>query len=262
MSGEENSKNGNEIQIDLGRIFSLLLKRWWTILICLIVGAGMGFGIAKITYKPTYQSTATYLLTYNSGGTTVSSMTQDISFIKTIMGSCVTIVQQPTFMRELEEKVNSSEDSQGSLDYITAGQLSSYIAYSYNATNASITVSVTTEDADKSYRIISSLIEDNYMPDYIKEVYKLGETDSLLFSLINVPVTPSAPVYNASTTKYAIVGGIGLVFLCVIVWAIVAIVDTRIKSEEDLTNRYNIPVLGTIPDLEDRGLKIMGGSKD
>ena len=47
-----------EIEINLKDVFSVLLKRWWLILIATFVGGALLFGYAYATYVPTYQSTA------------------------------------------------------------------------------------------------------------------------------------------------------------------------------------------------------------
>ena len=47
-----------EIEINFKDLFSVLLKRWWLILIATFVGGALLFGYAYATYVPTYQSTA------------------------------------------------------------------------------------------------------------------------------------------------------------------------------------------------------------
>ena len=62
----------------------------------------------------------------------------------------------------------------------------------------------------------------------------------------SLPTTTSSPNVKQNTFIGIFVGvvlGIAVIFIR-------ELLDTRIKDEDDLKNRYNIPVLGVIPNLD------------
>ena len=46
------AKHDDEIEIDLGELFHLLLQKMWIIILCLIVGAALAFGGTKFVVTP------------------------------------------------------------------------------------------------------------------------------------------------------------------------------------------------------------------
>lgn len=70
----------NDIEIDLIDYFKECVRKWWLILAIIVVCAGIGFLIAKATYVPYYESTATiYILPedqVSAGQTGVASYTK------------------------------------------------------------------------------------------------------------------------------------------------------------------------------------------
>ena len=62
---------------------------------------------------------------------------------------------------------------------------------------------------------------------------------------------PSSP----STSKNTVIGLLVGLVLAVIVNLLRELLDTRIKNEEDLSRRYDIPILGVIPDFSGNSRK-------
>ena len=55
---EMNKEYDDEIEIDLGALFQCLLKKWWLIVICALIGAGLALGSTILLITPKYQSSA------------------------------------------------------------------------------------------------------------------------------------------------------------------------------------------------------------
>ena len=45
-------------EIDLVEVFYLLLDHWWQIFLCLVLGAGIAFGVTKFLMTPLYEATS------------------------------------------------------------------------------------------------------------------------------------------------------------------------------------------------------------
>lgn len=229
-------KDNNEIQINLGEIFSLILHWWWTVAICLILGAAVGFGYGKMTEKENYQVTATYLMTTEGGNANFDAI--------------ATVINGELGFMELISQRLSDEGQNISAEQL-AGNTGGYITCSYNKTNSNMTITVTTPNGELSTKIMEIVL--NNFQSYIVEDMNYAN----MANVVALGGKMSSPVFvkSSKAVKYAIIGGGGLVFLDVLVLAIIAIADTRVKGEEDLTAKYGLPVLGKIPNFEDKDLE-------
>ena len=240
----------NEVIIDWKHIFLSVAKKWWCILLCLIVGAGAGLGLGIRADKPVYECQAVYILSY-SGGDTVSQMASEYSFLTRILYNCTEVLKQNSFTNKIADDINEgiSEDSES---YLTTADLQKCISYTYATQGTVIHVTVDTANPDLSYDIITSIT--NNLQDHIKSEYKLAGIDSMVFSLVNIPEFPEGPVQSNTRTMFTLIGAVAFAFISLAIIALVAFADNKVKKEEDLTNRFNIPVLGTIPNFFDSDL--------
>ena len=240
----------NEIVIDWKHIFLSVVKKWWVILLCLILGAAAGLGLGIKVDKPLYECQAVYVLSY-SGGDSVNQMASEYSFLTRILYNCTEVLKQNSFTNKVADEINEgiSEDSEA---YIPTEDLEKCISYTYATQGTIIRVAVDTGDPTLSYSIINSII--NNLQDHIKSEYKLAGIDSMVFSLVNTPVMPEKPVESNTRVVFTLVGAAAFAFICLAIIVLVAFADNKVKKEEDLTNRFNIPVLGTIPNFFDSDL--------
>ena len=240
----------NEIVIDWKHIFLSVAKKWWCILLCLIVGAAAGLGLGIRADRPVYECRAVYVLSY-SGGDSVNQMASEYSFLTRILYNCTELLKQNSFINKIADEINTgvSEDSEA---YISMEDLQSCINFEYSTQGTMIYVTVDTKRADLSYSIITSII--NHLQDHIKSEYKLAGIDSMVFSLVNTPVFPEEPVESQTRIMFTLIGAVAFAFICLAIIVLLAFLDNKVKKEEDLTNRFNVPVLGTIPNFFDSEL--------
>lgn len=241
-----------EIIIDWQNIFLSVMKRWWLILLCFVIGAGSGYGLGCFADVPVYETEAVYVLSYSGGDNSIGSMSSEYSFISRILYNCTEIVRQNTFAQMIADRINEglTEDSQ---QYLPMDDLMECIEYSYSTAGTLMYVTVDTGSAELSYEIITAVMD--YLPDYIKQQYRLAGADAMVFSLINTPLFPEEPVDSRTRLLFTVIGALAFSFICAAVIAFIALADNRIKKEEDLKNKYNAPILGIIPDFKDPELK-------
>lgn len=240
----------NEIIIDWNHVFMSIAKKWWVILICLVVGTVLGLGLGIRADVPVYECEAVYVLSY-SGGDSVNQMSSEYSFLTRILYNCTVVLSQNTFTQKIADEINEgvSKNSDG---YITAEDLRKCITYDYSTQGTVINVIVDTADAKLSYRIISSIAA--HLQEHIKEQYHLAGSDDIVFSLANTPELPDKPVESNVRLMFTLIGAVAFAFISLAIIAFGAMFDTRIKKEEDLKNHFNAPVLGTIPNFYDSEL--------
>ncbi len=239
-----------DIIIDWKNVATSVLKKWWLIALCFVLGAGAGLGLGIMADRPVYRCEATYVLSY-SGGDSVGDMASEYSFLSRILFNCVEIVKQNTFTELIAQDVNAGV-APTSPEYIDPEDLGACIGYEYATQGTLIYVTVDTGDPALSYRITHAVT--SHLSDYIISHYGLAGGNSMVFSLINTPEPPEEPVESSVRFTFTLLGAAAFALLCVVVVALVALLDTRIKKEDDLKNKYNVPVLGTIPNFFDPAL--------
>lgn len=254
-------ENNEEVEIDLKEVWFAVVSRWWVVLLSVILGAVIGLIVGNVVKKTEYKAEAVYMMSYNSGSS-VGEMTSEYNYTTKILSNCVTVVQQNKFLNIVAERVNLNVDEEDDA-YVSLDILNGYIAYTYDADeNTSITVSVTTESAELSYKIISVIAgvyqtEDDgetLLSGYIKDNYLMAGDSSLQISLINELNLPDEPEADRSVLIGTLVGAAAALVISVIAVYCTVHADKRIKEESDITSKYNVPVLGTIPDFYDKEL--------
>lgn len=248
-------KDSGEIRIDLGEIFSFLLRKWWIWTLCLVLGVAGGFILGNAKKTTSYQTQATYVVDCGGGGSLAEAVSEQ-NRVSSLLGGCVTLARQNRFYKAVTAKYN--EQNQGSL------------LTSYKTVEKALSVSYSTKEGNVVYLTVTSANKKlclgimnaatSIFADYIQENYKLTENASLQFSLANDIATEDEllPIVTSPVVRYMLIGGGAALVLSVLVLAIVVIADTRVRDEEELTEKYGIAVLSTIPDFYDKGLKKEG----
>ena len=68
--------------------------------------------------------------------------------------------------------------------------------------------------------------------------------------LINNAVEAKSPLPNNSV-KRGLIGFVAGAAVAMLIIFLINIFDTRVKSAEELTTKYNLPILGEIPNLHE-----------
>jgi capsular polysaccharide biosynthesis protein len=256
MQNEE--RGDGEMRIDFGRIFAFIIRKWWIVLICLIVGGATGFIVGKKQESTTYTLQVNYTVGYDYGDTLNKETTDQQSRIASIIAElAMTTLPSDIFFGEVAEQCNADV---GIDNYVSEKDVEDCLSFDFSTTSMQITVTkgnviyviVTSNSADKTKRIMTATNE--ILVDYIRENSSAAKDTKILFYKANNPQEPTK-TFNSNTLEFTLVGGFGCALLAAIVLAIIVIADQRVKSEVDLSDRYGIPVLGSIPDFEDKNLR-------
>lgn len=224
------------------RLVTILLKKWWLIVIFMISFALVGFIFAKITYTETYSSQIIF---------NVSNKDKDIA------GAAATYVTQSDAQASGMIAVNFKELIENGNDFITTIQTSvkekTGKSYEKNYLRNLIGVSLVT-DATLVYVTVTSDNEtlSNAISTAIKESYEALTTNA--FPTANITIadnpTPSELVPDASTVIYSLAG---LLFGAILA-ILILVVDSKMKnillSSEDIKNKYGVNILATVSKIE------------
>lgn len=248
----QSEKVKSEFVIHWGDIFRHILKRWWIILIALVVGVAGGGLYGHLTYHPVYETQVVYIVSYSGAGESMGEISSEYSLVQRILNNCIMIGKQNRFMESLERDFKAAEPSYP--EKITAQYLQGVVFYMNNAENSSengttLTISIQTSSARRSFDI-ANVLAVSY-PEYVKETYIFAKDQSLEFSLINEPTEAVAPMEGSKVIMFGALMGVAFAVLAFAIIFFVTLFDNRIKTEADIEDKYDIPVLGIIPRWED-----------
>lgn len=219
-------------EIDLKELFLILWHRIWIIILVTILSGAVVFGFTRFLVKPKY--TSSIKMYVNNSTTSKANMSSsDIAASQSLVDTYITIIQSDTLLTDVIGRSNS---------LYTTGQLNKMIsARSLNNTEV-FQVNVTSEDPNEAQALANSIADT--APEYLSDIVtgtSVKIIDRAKFS--DVPTSPNI----LSNTMIGLVAGFmlasGLILL-------VSLMDTRIKTEQDLQRITDLPILGAISDYE------------
>lgn len=233
---------------NIKKTIQLFLKRWKLIVLIGLIGA-----VAAYFYTANFTT-----LTYTSSVEFYAYVPEEERTANTEEGSVIIPISNTskmdyairmitTYLALLDTNnfctraANSLNDRLGS-DY-SAAFVKGAMAMEATEDTALFTVSVTTTSSQLSYEMADDLSQ--VIPDFIEE----SNEQEVLLQVVDAPVVAGAAESLNYPLKCAIGAAAGMVLACAYVF-LRDLLDVRVKSGEDLSARYNVPVLGTIPDFE------------
>ena len=126
---------------------------------------------------------------------------------------------------------------------LTSAQVRSMLSAEPVGETEMFVVRITSPDPQMSADLVNAIAE--VAPARISAV--IEGSSAKVIDYARVPKSRSFPNYTTNTIVGALVGAVAAIAVILLQ----ARLDNRIKKEEDLTNLFNIPVLGRIPDLDD-----------
>lgn len=221
-------------QINLMELLKLYAKRWWCLLLAILVAAGIAGVYTKLFVTPMYTSYGT-LYSENSTKKDVSVEGEETLNSAMVRKELVTTYAEMLSSNTFLEKV--AEES--GLHY-TASQILGMISMTDKNDTEILVVSVTTPNPEDSQIIAQKIVD--LAPDFVRDVTKGKGTVTVL----DKPVTdynPSSP----NISKNMQVGGfIGLLLSLIIVFAI-EMLDNKVKDADAISDAFKYPVLGEVP---------------
>jgi len=222
----------NGIELDLKEFFSVLLKKAWIVILCAAI-----LGTSALVYTmnfvaPQYQARTSIYINNNSGKTGTSVSSGDLAVALRLVASYANIIKS--------ERVLSKVIEQTGLN-LSAAQLQSMVKAEPMGETEMLMVTVTTPNAQMAADIANAIA--SVAPGEITEI--IEGSSAKIVDYAKVPTGPSSPNYTTSAVLGALVGAV----LVVGIILMQMLLDGRIKHEDDITKICDIPVLGSIPQL-------------
>ena len=231
---ENRVERTEELNVDVKRLAGAVWNRKWLILLVAILGAVVMGAVTIFMMTPKYQSSAMfYVNNYAQAAEGNASITSsDITASKDLVESYIVILKTRA---SLEEVIDYSgvdlryEDLEDMLD-----------ASAVNSTEI-FEVVVTSTDPQEARKIAEAITV--VLPQRIASI--LDGTSANVVDEPVLAVKPSSPNLILNVMLGFAVG----FALCVVVILMVEVFDVTIRSEEDITQAHDLPILATIPDI-------------
>jgi len=220
-------------QINLMDLLRLYMRRWWYIVIAMIVGGLLSGMFTKFFITPMYTSAGS-LYTENSTDI-VSQNATDINL------STVTVRRElvTTYAEVLTSNIFLKKVANESGLGYDHSQLLSMISMTDKNDTEILVVSVTTNNPDHAYIIAQKIMD--LAPGQVSEVVEGGNVKKL-----DEPERPTKPSSPNTVRNIEIGVFIGLLLSLIIIFA-VEMLDNKVKDAEALSETFKYPVLGEVP---------------
>lgn len=234
-------------ELDLGQIFELFWNRKVQILLIILIFIVLGVTYTICFVTPKYTSSTTLVLATEQSSESTSKdssiTTTDVNLNSKLVSTYRELVKSAKVVRKVINnlKINISEDS-----------LKNSISVKVVSDSELIEISVTNEDAKLAANIANEVAK--VFTEQVKEIYNIN----------NVHVVDEAEE-EANPSNINHVKDV-ILFICIgIVLSIIYVLvdnmlDTTVKSAEDIEKQCSVPVLASIPFDNSEGRK-KGGRK-
>ncbi len=219
-------------ELDIRDLLSYFASRiaYFLVIVALVVVLGCMYMI--FVQKPMYTSKTSVILTGFSGSNDSSTITQsDLTVNSKLVSTYQEIVKSRRVLNQVIEKLT--------LDYSTKS-LAKMISVGAVKDTEIIEISVTNGDASEAYLVANAVAE--VFSKEVKDLYNLSNV-SILDSA-EIEAIPS----NINVIKQMIIFLMGGMLFAFVILFLFYYFDTTIKSIQDVERKFDMPILGSVPD--------------
>lgn len=239
------------IDANVQKILLALIKKWKLLVVCLLIGGLMGYLYTANFTTLTYTSTVEFLansvdtndeLTESTGTTTSGeqvriSNTSRMNYAMKMLNTYIEIMKTNDFNEMLADDLNKSINSNYS-----ASLMKSSMSFEKIEDTTMFKIVVTTLDADLSYEIAHQL--EKTVPKMMKQ-----NNNGLVQATVQDKAVKATSAESLGYPRKCAIGAAAGLILAVAYVILRNLLDVRIKTSQELVEKYNIPVLGSIPDF-------------
>lgn len=220
-------KENDEIEIDLGELFHLLLEKLWVLIICLVAGAVIAGSVTKFAITPQYSaSSMLFILTKTTSVTSLA----DIQMGAQLTVDFETLAKSRPTVETVIEKLDLDMSYEELVKMITTE----------NPADTRILKLIVTHPDAKLAKDISNALSDA-TADQVADVM---DTDKPRIAERAVtPKVPSSPSLLKNTAIGAMIG----LFLAAAVIILRYLMNDTIQTEEDVRKYLGLHTLAAMP---------------
>ena len=226
--------------IDLKVYFNKLIKNWLIIALCCIIGASSAFIYSEFFATPMYKSQIKMSVKSSEWESTVS-----LSGIETtlkLVENCLVVLEDDVTAEAVAEVLEEETGDEYSVGFIKGA-----VSYTQIGESNFIEISAKTTDPELSALICNAIAAKapGIIVDAVANIQMTPLDDA------KVVYTP----YSPNTTRNVLLGFVVALVLVCLVFFLIVFFDNTISDEEKIKERYQLSVLGVIPNNEAVNIK-------
>lgn len=209
-----------------------LLRKHLKLVIMLPIVCMVAMGLASVLMmNDTYTATTDiYVLASSDGSNSSSALSSDLSASQMLTNDVATLLQSDRVMTD-------------AADQLGLPNLRGYdITVTSESTTRVITLQVTSSDAQGSANVANALAD--CVSNVAQEVMNVESVN-----VIDEAPTPEAPS-GPNRMLYVAVAAMAGLFAAVAIVVLMDVIDTRVRSAEDVEELLELPVIGRIPQMK------------
>ncbi len=228
-----------EKNINIMELLMLAWRRIWVIILAAVIFAAGAFCYNSFFVTPVYSARSSVVVTngaitiINPNSTTDKVSASDLSASLYLIETVIDVLKTPDLYKQVSNELG------GDYDYLSLKNRTSVVQRSENS--LFIDISVNGTDPKEAMRVANKIAEVSC--DYIPEIIPNSVA-------IDVETAVSAALTYPRTFRNTVIFG---VLGAVVAYAVLFIIESMnraIKGEEDFTTRFEVPLLGAVPDFE------------
>ena len=232
QTGQQNNSN----EIDLVELFYVMWGHAWQIILCLILGAGIAFGVTKFLITPLYQATSSIYIVSASNNSVVNLTDLQI-------GAQLTADYQELLVSRplLEDVIKNLDlkDADGEKAMPVAA-LRDMISVTNTTDTRILKITVTSPDPDESANIANELVDQACI--YLPQIMETDEPNLVEEAI--PPTSKSSPSYS----RNIVLGGLLGAILCCGVLTLQYLMNDTFMTPDDVQKYLGVQPLATIPE--------------
>ena len=221
------SPQEEETEIDLLEIFYLLRSKWKEIFLAVLVGALIFGAYHTFLIKPSYQADASIYITNNDSMITFS----DLQLSAALTDDYANIIKSRTVLNRVIDELDLN------LDYEELGEL---VDVENPDSTHIVDIKVTCDDPEMSRNITNALLNIS-----VSQIYQIiGSSEP---TVIDYSVAEAVQDVTPGLLKYLAIGGLLGAFIMCAIYVLRMLMDSTMKSDEDVEKYLHLPVLAAVP---------------
>lgn len=219
--------------INVKDILYIVFKRWWIILIFMILSSSIAYGLSIYTYKPIYYSTTSLIVgssKTNSASPSANLTAADINLSRELVSTYAAVIKSNRVMTATAEKLDNN---------INPELLASYVSVSTNEDAGLLFITVYNPDPQMVVKISNAIVE--VSPKILSELVSAGTIR--VIDDAKLPLSPIPPEKLKMTLIGALLGLLlGVAFLILKI-----IIRPTILNTDDIKTKVGLSALGSLP---------------
>ena len=222
------------LEIDLQKLLMAYLRKWWLILLCGLLVAGGALLCTLKFITPLYRASVSVYVNNSNSNQQVDYLTSsNLDASQKLVTTYINISKSDRVMDLVVEELNG--------DYTTEELREMFSAEQVDKTEI-FRIYFTGPDAGETARIANAMAK--VAPAEISSL--VNGSSAQVIDYAKVPEKRYSPSYSKNT----VLGGLLGCILAMAYLTVQFLLDVRIRTDEDLTALFDLPVLGQIPDVD------------